>query len=128
MFIYSPIHSCTYLFIYTRFVQGADKAWMENEPKRIPYLSKFVDASHKEEKTQVMFIIAATIFVVIVIGLIFEVYRSNRAHRKRIERETDESIIFSKEQAAKFQESQSANFHSKPFDYSPVSIYTLLVF
>lgn len=92
---------------------------MENEPERIPYKSQHVDPSQKEEKTQVVFITLTTLFVVIVICCIIEVYRTNRAHRKRIERETDESIIWSKEQATKLFESPKA------FNYKPVSIMAL---
>lgn len=92
---------------------------MENEPERISYKSQHVDPSQKEEKTQVVFITLTTLFVVIVICCIIEVYRTNRAHRKRIERETDESIIWSKEQATKLFESP------KPFSYKPVSIMAL---
>lgn len=94
---------------------------MENEPERIPYKSQHVDPSQKEEKTQVVFITLTTLFVVIVICCIIEVYRTNRAHRKRIERETDESIIWSKEQATKLFESPNA----KAFNYKPVSIMAL---
>ncbi|XP_037048941.1 contactin-associated protein-like 5 isoform X3 [Bradysia coprophila] len=97
------------------FSVASDKTWVENEPERISYKSQHVDPSQKEEKTQVVFITLTTLFVVIVICCIIEVYRTNRAHRKRIERETDESIIWSKEQATKLFESP------KPFSYKPVS-------
>lgn len=101
--------------------KGSDKTWVENEPERISYESQHVDPSQKEEKTQVVFITLTTLFVVIVICCIIEVYRTNRAHRKRIERETDESIIWSKEQATKLFESPNA----KAFNYKPVSIMAL---
>lgn len=107
-------------------MQGSDKTWDENEPIRIPYKSGYVDSSHKEEKTQVVFITLTTIFVAIVVCCLIEVYRANRAHKKRIERETDESIIWSKEQATKAhneaaaaQAAEAAN--SKAFTYKPVS-------
>lgn len=99
--------------------KASDKTWVENEPERISYKSQHVDPSQKEEKTQVVFITLTTLFVVIVICCIIEVYRTNRAHRKRIERETDESIIWSKEQATKLFESPKA------FSYKPVSIMAL---
>lgn len=60
------------------------------------------------------------------IGCIIEVYRTNRAHKKRIERETDESIIWSKEQATKIHESGPGG---KVFGYKPVSnIYLYYIF
>lgn len=83
---------------------------MEDPPVRIPYKSLHVDASHKEEKTQVVFIILTAIFVIIVICCLIELYRTNRAHKKRIERETDENIIWSKEQATKMHESPQYNY------------------
>lgn len=112
--------------------QGTDKTWNENEPVRIPYTSSFVDASHKEEKTQVVFITLTTIFVAIVICCLIEVYRTNRAHKKRIERETDESIIWSKEQATKTHNEAAAaaaaaaaggsnSTNPKSYSYKPVS-------
>lgn len=99
--------------------KASDKTWVENEPERIPYKSQHVDPSQKEEKTQVVFITLTTLFVVIVICCIIEVYRTNRAHRKRIERETDESIIWSKEQATKLFESPKA-FNYKPVSYNGI--------
>lgn len=105
---------------------------MENEPTRIPFHSQYVGSSQKEEKTQVVFITLTTLFVVIVIGCIIEVYRTNRAHKKRIERETDEGIIWSKEQATKQHEATTpsgggggvvgvSGGGGKAFGYKPVS-------
>lgn len=68
-----------------------------------------------------MFITLTTIFVVIVIGCIIEVYRTNRAHKKRLERETDECIIWSKEQATKLMEVGAAAAVGKTLlGYKPV--------
>lgn len=52
-----------------------------------------------------LFITLTTVFVIIVICCLAEVYRSHLAYKKRIERETDEDIIWSKEQATKMHES-----------------------
>lgn len=123
-------------------MQGTDKAWDENEPIRIPYKSLYVDASEKEEKTQVVFITLTTIFLAIVVCCLIEVYRTNRAHKKRLERETDESIIWSKEQATKTHNEAAAaaaaaastnataaagagGNNAKSFSYKPVSITRL---
>lgn len=95
---------------------------MENEPERIPFKSQYVGSSQKEEKTQVVFITLTTLFVVIVIGCIIEVYRTNRAHEKRLERETDEGIIWSKEQATKLMEvNQTAASAAAPGSSTPVT-------
>lgn len=102
-------------------LQAAEKTWVENEPERHPFHSQYVGSSQKEEKTQVVFITLTTIFVVIVIGCIIEVYRTNRAHKKRLERETDESIIWSKEQATKLMEVGAAAAGGKALlGYKPV--------
>lgn len=79
-----------------------------------------------------VFITLTTIFVAIVICCLIEVYRTNRAHKKRIERETDESIIWSKEQATKTHNEAAAaaaaaaaggsnSTNPKSYSYKPVS-------
>lgn len=84
-----------------------DKAWVEEPPVRIPY-TMLINTKEKEEKTQAVFVTLTVIFVVIIVCCIIEVYRTNRAHKKRLERETDEGIIRSKEQATKLHESPGA--------------------
>jgi hypothetical protein len=96
---------------------GTDKQWVEDSPARTPYKSIYVDNDEKEEQTQFVFIVLITLFIVIIICCIIEVYRTDRQHKKRIERETDESIIWSKEQAAKMHESPG----SRKFSYKPVT-------
>lgn len=94
-----------------------DKTWVEEPPVRIPY-TMLINTKAKEEKTQAVFVTLTVIFVVIIICCIIEVYRTNRAHKKRIERETDEGIIRSKEQATKLHESPGTPL--KPYNYKPV--------
>lgn len=84
---------------------GTAKTWVEDAPKRIPYTSSYPQDGKKEEKTQAVFTILTAFFIIIIVCCLIEVYRSDRAHKRRIERETDESIILSREQAAKYQES-----------------------
>jgi hypothetical protein len=96
---------------------SSDKAWVEDSPPKIAYKSIYVDNDEKEEQTQFVFVVLVTLFVVIIICCIIEVYRTDRAHKRRIERETDESIILSKEQAAKMHESPG----SRKFSYKPVA-------
>lgn len=97
---------------------GTDKNWVEDSPARNPYKSIYVDNDEKEEQTQFVFIVLITLFVVIIICCIIEVYRTDRQHKKRIERETDESIIWSKEQAAKMHHESPG---SRKFSYKPVA-------
>lgn len=95
-----------------------DKTWAEEPPVRIPYTMR-INTKEKEEKTQVVFITLTVIFIVILICCAIEVYRTNRAHKKRIERETDEGIIRSKEQATKLHESPGGG-GNKPYNYKAV--------
>jgi hypothetical protein len=99
---------------------------VEDAPKRVPYISNYVDTSGEEEKTQVVFISLTALFFFIIICCLIEVYRSDRAHKKRIERETDESIIWSREQAAKYQK-ESPGPGLKSISYKPVSFADLPV-
>ncbi|XP_058168365.1 axotactin [Anopheles ziemanni] len=96
-----------------------DKNWVVDAPIRVPYKAVYFDPSTKEEKTQVVFITMTAIFVIIVVCCLIEVYRTDRAYRKRIERQTDEDIIWSKEQAAKMQ-SESSTTNVKGFGYKSV--------
>lgn len=93
---------------------------MEEPPQRIPYVAKYVyDVSTKEDSTQVVFITLTSLFVIIVICCLIEVYRSHLAYKRRIERETDEDIIWSKEQATKMHESPGVG--GQPYVYKAVS-------
>ena len=97
--------------------QSVEKTWNVDSPARKPYKSIYVDNDKKEEQTQFVFIVLITLFFVIIICCIIEVYRTDKQHKKRLERETDEGIIWSKEQAAKMHESPS----SRKFSYKPVA-------
>lgn len=98
---------------------GVDKNWNVDSPARNSYKSIYVDNDEKEEQTQFVFIVLITLFIVIIICCIIEVYRTDLQHKRRIERETDESIIWSKEQAAKMHESPG----SRKFSYKPVQTF-----
>lgn len=91
-----------------------------------PYKSIYVDSAEKEEQTQFVFIILISLFIIIIVCCIIEVYRTDRAHKKKIERETDESIILSKEQAKQMQESLGPRLSYRPVseidDEKPKSI------
>ncbi|XP_049315176.1 axotactin isoform X4 [Bactrocera dorsalis] len=87
-------------------VSSSVETWVEDPPQRVLYVAKFgYDVSEKEDSTQVVFITLTSLFVIIIICCLIEVYRSHRAYKKRIERQTDEDIIWSKEQATKMHES-----------------------
>lgn len=63
----------------------------------------------------------AILFLAIIIACAFEVYRSNRAYAKRIERETDEGIIRSKEEAAKIHETPKMALKGVSFNAVPLT-------
>lgn len=93
------------LYLYTCAPQ-IPEPWVEEPPARVPYIPRFVyDENKQEDSTQVVFLTLTSVFVIIVICCLLEVYRSHLAYKKRIERETDEDIIWSKEQATKMHES-----------------------
>ncbi|XP_055621269.1 axotactin isoform X3 [Toxorhynchites rutilus septentrionalis] len=98
-----------------------DKNWVVDAPARVAYEAINVDPSKEEDKTQVVFITLTTVFVVIVVCCLIEVYRSDREYKKRLERETDEDIILSKEQAAKMQY-ESSTTNVKGFNYKAVPL------
>lgn len=78
---------------------------MEDAPQRVLYTSIYSTEDVQEDgKAQIVFITLAVLFVVILVCCIYEVYRSDKQYRKRKEMETDASILWSKEQAAKLQE------------------------
>lgn len=95
-------------------------AWNEDAPVKIPYVAQIIwPTKGNEEQSQVVFITLTALFVIIVICCFLEVYRSHLEYKKRIERETDEDIIRSKEQATKLHESPGVG--PKTFNYKPVS-------
>lgn len=87
---------------------------------KTPYVAQIIwQTKGSEEQSQVVFITLTALFVIIVICCFLEVYRSHLEYKKRIERETDEDIIRSKEQATKLHESPGVG--PKTFNYKPVS-------
>ncbi|XP_055383495.1 axotactin isoform X2 [Condylostylus longicornis] len=100
------------------FTVASDKTWVEEPPVKIAYIAQYFDTSTKEEQTQVVFIVLTALFVVIVICCLIEVYRSHLEYKKRIERQTDEDIIWSKEQANQMHESPGVR--PKPINFTPI--------
>ncbi|XP_053684108.1 axotactin isoform X1 [Sabethes cyaneus] len=99
-----------------------DKNWVVDAPARVPYVAPSVGPSKEEDKTQVIFITLTAVFVVIVVCCLIEVYRSDREYKKRLERETDEGIILSKEQAAKMQLESASATNAKGFNYKAIPV------
>lgn len=65
----------------------------------------YSEKSEQEEDVGEIIVIAlATFFVIVLICCVYELYRTDKAYRRRKEMETDAGIIWSKEQAAIMQE------------------------
>ncbi|XP_059608344.1 axotactin [Phlebotomus argentipes] len=103
------------------FSLATDRTWVEDPPIKIPYKSIYTTLTKKEEKTPVVFITLSILFLIIIIACAFEVYRSNRAYAKRIERETDEGIIRAKEEAAKIHETPKMTLKGVSFSAVPLT-------
>jgi hypothetical protein len=96
---------------------GIEKTWIVDTPPRKPYKSIYIDNNEQEEQTQLVFIVLISLFFIIIIACIIEVYRTDKQYKKRLERETDESIIWSKEQATRLATESPG---SRKFSYKAV--------
>ncbi|XP_044268860.1 contactin-associated protein like 5-1 isoform X2 [Tribolium madens] len=85
--------------------QGKDKTWVEDAPQRVVYTSDASTATEQEEGIdKIVVVVLSVFFVFIIICCIYELYRTDKAYKRRKELETDANILWSKEQAAKMQE------------------------
>jgi len=65
-------------------LKGRDKAWVEDPPERILYKSQYSGATQEEQGAGTyIFIVLCCVFVIAVIGCIYEVCRSTRKDRQR---------------------------------------------
>ncbi|XP_011062628.1 PREDICTED: uncharacterized protein LOC105150935 isoform X2 [Acromyrmex echinatior] len=63
---------------------GRDKAWVEDPPERILYKSQYSGATQEEQGAGTyIFIVLCCVFVIAVVGCIYEVCRSTRKDRQR---------------------------------------------
>ncbi|XP_045536292.1 contactin-associated protein like 5-3 [Papilio machaon] len=86
------------------FLISVDKTWVEDPPARAPYDSLHQQPDAEEENTDKFFIALIVIFL---LGLFYcgsHMWRTHKAHRLRLEKETDENIMRNKEKAIKLQE------------------------
>ncbi|XP_030746121.1 contactin-associated protein-like 5 isoform X2 [Sitophilus oryzae] len=90
--------------------QGKDKTWVQDAPQRILYTSIYSADSVEEDNIEQIIVIAlASFFVLILICICYDVYRTDKKYKERKEFETDASILLSKQQAAiKLQDSNKA--------------------
>lgn len=91
--------------------QGKDKTWVEDAPQRVIYTSLYSTTQVQEDNTgKIIVIVLSVWFVAVIICCSYELYRTNKKYKKRKEMETDASILWSKEQAAKLQEPTTTVF------------------
>ncbi|XP_013140264.1 PREDICTED: contactin-associated protein like 5-3 isoform X2 [Papilio polytes] len=86
------------------FLISVDKTWVEDPPARAPYDSIHQQPDTEEENTDKFFIALIVIFL---LGLFYcgsHMWRTHKAHKLRLEKETDENIMRNKEKAIKLQE------------------------
>lgn len=77
------------------FGSDQNQAWVEDPPARIPYKSQYSDSSTKEEGTgRVLFIIATSLFCIVILGTLYHVYRNHLQWKKRKEQETAAAILW----------------------------------
>lgn len=86
-------------------LQGADKTWVQDAPQRIVYESIYSAKTEEEDgKEQIVVIVLSSFFVLVLICIAYDLYRTDKKYRERKEYETDASILLSKQQAAMLQE------------------------
>lgn len=75
---------------------------MKDAPQRVQYKPMYITKSIEEDgKGKIIVITLSVFFVVVIICCAYELYRNDKQYRRRKELETDASILWSKEQAAK---------------------------
>lgn len=78
---------------------------MEDAPQRVVYTSDASTATEEEEAIdKIVVVVLSVFFILIIMCCIYELYRTDKAYKRRKEFETDANILWSKEQAAKMQE------------------------
>ncbi|CAG9793731.1 unnamed protein product [Diatraea saccharalis] len=86
------------------FLISVDKTWVEDPPSRTPYDSLYQQPDTEEENTDKFFIALIVIFLLGLCYCGYHMWRTHKAHKIRLEKETDENIMRNKEKAVKLQE------------------------
>ncbi|KAI8426434.1 hypothetical protein MSG28_005270, partial [Choristoneura fumiferana] len=102
----SPTHNGSFLI-------SGDKTWVEDPPSRVPYDSLYQQPDAEEENTDKFFIALIVIYILGLCYCGYHMWRTHKAHRLRLEKETDENIMKSKEIATKLQEPSFAFMQMK---------------
>ncbi|XP_045517931.1 contactin-associated protein-like 2 isoform X1 [Pieris brassicae] len=86
------------------FLISVDKTWVEDPPSRLPFDSLHTQPDAEEESTDRIFIALIVIFVCCLCYCGSHMWRTQKAYKLRLEKETDENILRNKEKATKLQE------------------------
>lgn len=78
---------------------------MQDAPQRIIYQSIYSTKTEEEDGTgQVVVIVLSSFFILVLVCIAYDLYRTDKKYRQQKEFETDASILLSKQQAAILQE------------------------
>ncbi|XP_076275482.1 axotactin isoform X2 [Rhynchophorus ferrugineus] len=98
---FDVVHEKTAGITNLNISQGKDKTWVQDAPQRILYTSIYSTDSVEEDNVEHIIVIAlASFFVLVLICIIYDVYRTDKKYKEKKEYETDASILLSKQQAA----------------------------
>ncbi|KAJ0178446.1 hypothetical protein K1T71_006269 [Dendrolimus kikuchii] len=86
------------------FLISVDKTWVEDPPSRIPYDSLYLQPDTEEESTDKVFIALIVIFISGLCYCGYHMWRTHKTHKINLEKQADENILRSKEQASRLQE------------------------
>ncbi|XP_063382672.1 axotactin isoform X1 [Cydia fagiglandana] len=100
------------------FLISGDKTWVEDPPSRTPYDLLYQQPDAEEENTDKFFIALIVIYLLGLCYCGYHMWRTHKAHRLRLEKETDENIMKNKEIATKLQEPSFAFMQLKDGDES----------
>lgn len=76
---------------------GKDKAWVEDPPNRVPYKSLYSDVAPVEEGFgKIVFLVLVSIFFLTMIGVAYDLYRTQRNYRRRKEAEQAAAMLWHK--------------------------------
>lgn len=113
------------IIVNNAILQGVDKTWVQDAPQRILYQSIYSAKTEEEDgKEQLLVIVLSSFFVLVLVCISYDLYRTDKKYRQRKEYETDASILLSKQQAAILQENSKPVRNKK----TSTSHYTQYVF
>ncbi|KAF9811402.1 hypothetical protein SFRURICE_002771 [Spodoptera frugiperda] len=86
------------------FLISVDKTWVEDPPSRNPYDSLYQQPDAEEDNTDNFFIALICVFLLGLCYCGYHMWRTHKAYKLSLEKQTNEDIMRSKEHATKLQE------------------------